>query len=146
MPEIRTLLVPTDFSAGSERALDQAVALAQRLGATIRLLHCYRLPTELELTYIGAPTEQWESGIREGAARQLEELAARVTGHGLTVTRELAPGHASTEIARAAATHADLIVMGTLGRTGLAHVLLGSVAERVMRTASCPVLTVRLDA
>jgi nucleotide-binding universal stress UspA family protein len=47
MPEIRTVLVPTDFSAGAARALDQAAVLARRLGSTIRLLHCYRLPTEL---------------------------------------------------------------------------------------------------
>ena len=58
MLEIRTLLVPTDFSAGAERALDEAIALARRLGSAIRLLHCYRLPTELELTYLGG-LEDW---------------------------------------------------------------------------------------
>jgi nucleotide-binding universal stress UspA family protein len=66
-----------------------------------------------------------------------------VAGDGLTVTRELARGHAATEILRAASANADLIVMGTLGRTGLAHLLLGSVAERTVREAPCPVLVVR---
>jgi nucleotide-binding universal stress UspA family protein len=143
MHEIRTVLVPTDFSAGAERALDQAVALAQRCGSTIRLLHCYRLPTELELAYLSEHFEDWEEGIRAGVARQLDEVAARVAGGGLTVTRELARGHAATEIVRAASTNADLIVMGTLGRTGMAHLLLGSVAERTVREAHCPVLVVR---
>jgi nucleotide-binding universal stress UspA family protein len=143
MREIRTILVPTDFSAGARSALDQAVALAQRLGSTIRLLHCYRVPTEIELTYISEHVEDWEEGIREGVTRQLDELVACVAGHGLTVTRELARGHAATEIARAASANADLIVMGTLGRTGLAHLVLGSVAERTVREASCPVLVVR---
>lgn len=143
MSKLRTLLVPTDFSLGAARALDQAVALAQRFGCTIRLLHCYRLPTELELAYIGVHTESWESGIREGLLRQLDELVAHVSGYGLTATRELVRGDPATEIVHAASSDADLVVMGTLGRTGLAHLLLGSVAERTVREAPCPVLVVR---
>ncbi len=143
MLPMRTLLVPTDFSAGASLALDHAMALSRRLETSIRLLHCYRVPTELELLYLGQPVGHWEPGIREGAARQLAEVAVRVTGQGMAITQELACGSPAAEITRAASSQADLIVMGSLGRTGIAHALLGSVAERTVRDAPCPVLVVR---
>jgi nucleotide-binding universal stress UspA family protein len=143
MLQMRTLLVPTDFSAGAQLALDHAVALSRRLKTGIRLLHCYRVPTELELLYLGQPVDRWEPGIREGAARQLAEVAARISGEGIPVTQELACGNAAPAIARAASSQADLIVMGSLGRSGIAESLLGSVAERTVREAPCPVLVVR---
>jgi universal stress protein A len=140
----RTILVPIDFSSNSDRALDYAAGVAEVFGSTLHLLHAYHLPSMATSPHdYAVPPAVWD-GVREAARRELEERREKVEARGLQVEAHLARGIASDAI-RAAAEKlgADLIVMGTRGRTGLAHVLLGSVAERTLRSAPCPVLTVR---
>ncbi len=139
MLPIKTILHPTDFSVHSENALRLACALARDYGARLVVLHVVEPPVyygELGMT-IPMP-DQYEKNVKE-RLHQLEELDVNVP----TETR-LAEGFAAEQILRAAeATRCDLIVIGSHGRTGLGRLLMGSVAEEVMRHATCPVLTVR---
>ena len=142
-PAFSKILVPTDFSPGSRLALEYGLALAHRLDARIHLLHVLEDPavtgmwTEAYLD-INALREE-----RRADADRLMRALLKMTG-ARDATSEIAAGPVPETIATSASEHAaDLIVMGTHGRTGLAHVLVGSVAERVIRTAACPVLTVR---
>jgi nucleotide-binding universal stress UspA family protein len=131
---IKRILVPTDFSSGSLDALDYAEELARVLDATLLLLHVERVPVA------GSKAgERAHAAAAEHLGKVVEELAH----HGLRVEMRLREGAPDEEIADVAASeHVDLIVMGTRGRTGVAHALLGSIAERVVRTSPCPVLTV----
>jgi nucleotide-binding universal stress UspA family protein len=143
VPNFRKLLVPTDFSPTSTRAVDYARALAGRLGARVHLLHVIEDPfitgTWSEMYAVGFPE------IREQLTRDAElRLAAlRTTFAGVPTTSEVRLGSPAATIAEAAHQGADMIVMGTHGRSGFAHLMLGSVAERVLRLAPCPVLTIR---
>jgi len=138
MLAVQTILHPTDFSDCSKYALRLACALARDHGAHLVLLHVAASPL------IGYPEgvvppdpETYRDGVRE--------LLDRVdVPPDLPVERRLAEGDAVTEILRTAEeVGADLIAMGTHGRTGLGRLLMGSVAELVVRQASCPVLTVK---
>jgi nucleotide-binding universal stress UspA family protein len=136
------VLVAVDFEEASRRAIEVARTLAAPLGAELCLLHVYRLPI---YTYPGFEPQSLPALIREistAAAGALAQLAAAVS-----VTRTLLrEGEPAAEILAAAREeHALLIAMGTHGRRGLAHALLGSVAERVVRDSDVPVLTVRAD-
>src|SRR5688572_585664 len=144
---IRTLLVPLDFSESSDSALQYAFLLAERLGAVVQLLHVLDDPFLADgLTveaYIGqSPTER--AMTLEDARQRLAQRALPPHATGLTIEREVLFGDVAATIAEYASVRgADLIVMGTHGRSGVAHLLMGSVAERLVRTAPCPVLTVR---
>ena len=145
-PRIRRILVPVDFSAPSCRALDYATALAGNLGASINLVHVLPDPplsqSAWEL-YVPESPEVREQRYRDASAR-LADLAAVCTEWGGHVTTEVRLGSPTGEIEAAAIDYgSDLIVMSTHGRTGLPHLLLGSIAERLLRTAPCPVLMVR---
>ena len=144
MLEIRTLLVPIDFSAHSLGALERACDLAREFDAALHLLHCYEIPTPgLEQYRIALPETVWER-IHAGAEQWLAALAEKTAAAGLRVTSEVsaeAPGHAIVEVARR--VDADIVVLGTRGTTGVKHFLLGSVAERTVRTAPCNVLVVK---
>lgn len=137
------VLVPVDFSPSSARAVDYALELAAVFGSEIHLLHCYMTnPGSLSPYAPGLPSEVVGS-IREAAASQLSEAAQRVKAAGITVHEHLSEEYPSQAISQnAEALGVDLIVMGTKGTSGLEHVLLGSVAERTLRIARCPVLTV----
>lgn len=139
--EIRHILAPTDFSESSKQATDYAFALAQRFGATLSLLHVIEPPVYSIRLYL--PLEELEQHARQELARLLPEAEA---AH-VEVTRlvELGPPYQKI-VEMAAAEKVDLIVMATQGRTGLSHLVLGSVAERVVRLALCPVLTLRATA
>lgn len=144
---IKTILVPTDFSRDAATACQAVLTLlgGQR-DATIVLLHVYHLPYEYT-AYGTIPTSLDYFKDVEGAAEdRLEELATSLRDEGLTV-RTLAREGFPPEIiiGEAVAAEADLIAMGTHGRTGLAHLVLGSTAERVVQRASCPVLTFRSE-
>jgi universal stress protein A len=148
MTSVRTILVPVDFSEGSRRALKYASELAARFGATVDVLHVWDVPTYLPTeTLINAGSQAWELTrlVQNDAEAELAKFVAEAAASGITIARTRAePGVASQVIVDAARhDHYDLIVMGTQGRTGLEHVILGSVAERVVRHANCPVLTVR---
>jgi nucleotide-binding universal stress UspA family protein len=143
---IRTVLVPTDFSRDAESATAAArrVLGADIEGARIVLLNAYHLPFEYT-AYGTIPMSIDYTRDVEGAAQEkLAEIAAKLAADGLEVEIRAVEGYPPDVIVdEAEKSSADLIAMGTHGRTGLAHLFLGSTAERVVQHARCPVLTVR---
>jgi nucleotide-binding universal stress UspA family protein len=144
MLEIKHILCPVDFSETSDRALEYGLGLAERLGAEITVLHVYQMPSyalaegTLELPPYLA--DELKSGLKE----RLDALVQAKAGSAQKASSVLCEGIPYVEILREAkARGADLIVIGTHGRTGLAHMMIGSIAERVVRTAEVPVLTLR---
>lgn len=145
MPPITRILVPTDFSECATHALEYAVELAVKLSASMVLLHVFLPPV------VYMPDGVW--ALPEGAPNvhdklrtALDSLAAQTRKtSSRPVETALAEGDPSKEIVKAAADHGcDLIVIGTHGRSGISHLVLGSVAEKVVQRAACPVLTVAL--
>jgi universal stress protein A len=146
MTAITRILVPVDFSTHADRAFGYALTLARSFDASVELLHVVEDPfagggwgSEVYLSDI--------DGLRaraiEQASVRLEECRAALLAQDVPVATTVRMGRpAQTIVEHAKAIGADLIVMGTRGRTGLAHMIAGSVAERVVRTALCPVLTV----
>jgi nucleotide-binding universal stress UspA family protein len=136
---ITRILVPTDFSRPSERALDYALDLAQQFGASLHLLHVVNRPLLAEgLAAEAFMSEKFESDMVRGTESRLRKLAPDAA------STDVVFGYAAKAIVDwASRLGADLIVMGCHGRAGVAHLMLGSVAEAVVRTARCPVLTVR---
>jgi nucleotide-binding universal stress UspA family protein len=142
MRSLRTVLVAHDFSPHAEAALDLAIDLARPSKARICLLHIFPLPMEMLSPYEIPMPPALVADVRAAASARLEKALARVREAGLPGEAEVDSGPiAETLVARAAATGADLIVLGTRGLSGVKHLLMGSVAERVLRTAPCPVLT-----
>jgi nucleotide-binding universal stress UspA family protein len=143
---VKRLLCPTDFSVAAAPAERLAVTMAQALGAELVLLH---VASESPLWRESVGTAQVRAVFEAQRKWAAETLAARCEGpggQGLSARWVLKVGVPWEEIVRAATEeHADMIVMGTHGRTGLDRLLLGSVTERVVRAAPCPVLTVRPD-
>ena len=143
-PDIKRILVPLDFSVNSDRALDYAKGLAQKFDAAVHLIHVCEVPTMASATmeaYSLAYTD-WSQRLGEEAEMQLLAHKARITG--VTVTTEVLFGNAALAIVDAAlSNNIDLIVMGTHGHGPVLHMVMGNVAERVVRHAPCPVLTVR---
>jgi nucleotide-binding universal stress UspA family protein len=138
------LLVPTDFSETAADAEAQAVALARALDAEIVLLHVAVETPLYNEGPLGVDTREVYEAQRQWADQTLEKRAATMRGQGVTTRWLRRAGVAFREIVEiAAAERADLIVMGTHGRSGLNRLLLGSVADRVIRLAPCPVLAVR---
>lgn len=148
----RTLLVPHDFSPCADRALALAADVAPRHGARIVLAHVTHLPPGLTAAGLltdphTGETVRVDEHARSQALAELEPRAAAVRARGLDVTTRAALGEIAEQVlALADAEQADVIVMGTHGRTGLAHLLLGSLTEKVLRHARIPVLTVRESA
>lgn len=144
MTEVKTILVPTDFSSHARTALEWAIGLAKTFDASIHLMHAYHLPIAISgPDQVALPRDFW-SEIRDAAARKLDKSADLVVQAGLSVEQHLSQAQPSTAIVELAdKIGADLIVIGTRGLSGLKHVMLGSVAERTVRHAPCPVLTVR---
>ena len=145
MARIRTILVAVDFSPHADRALETAVELAKIFGAKVHLLHCYQLNLGGISPYGLAIPENFDRDVRIAAQRKLDEWGEKVRAEGVEVEGHVSPMFPGMTIsATAEEIGADLIVMGTRGLTGLKHILLGSVAERTIRVAACPVLTVKL--
>jgi nucleotide-binding universal stress UspA family protein len=140
---VKRILVATDFSPHAERALAWGAALAKRFNAELELVtSVFVVPLAAGPHTYGIPPEYLRN-VREQADRHLDELAARFARDGIRVECTVLHEDPSSGIcARAAETKADLVAIGTRGRGGLSHVLLGSVAERTARLASCPVLVV----
>jgi nucleotide-binding universal stress UspA family protein len=145
MSPIRRIVFASDFSEASRPALASAIELARALKAEILLTHAVVPIVPADGMY--AAYVDWgtlEKATREAAQMQIDRLAARVRQRGIRVSTSLTLGNAADEIVRIAkARKAGLIVMGTHGRSGLSRFVMGSVAMRVMSTASCPVVTVR---
>jgi len=139
------ILVPTDFSAGSERAWAAARRLAARLGAELVLVHVLvEAPPYSEGPFTMKQARGVFDAARDWAEKTLGEWAATATAAAISARWVLLTGVPYKEIVGAAASErADLIVIGTHGRGGLDRALLGSVADRVIRLAPCPVVTVR---
>lgn len=145
---IARILVPTDFSVVSELALEYAITVASRFGASLHLLHVVDDP------FVGGAfgSEVYITSVPAMRVHLVDEAASKLSRllwhcQSVAARREVRVGRPADVIREAAEEHAcDLIVMGTHGRTGMAHLLLGSVAERIVREAPCPVLTVRGDA
>ena len=146
MPGIHRILVPTDFSPTSDIALQYAIDLAGRLHSQIHLLHVVD-DASLAIAYpdgiyVPAAPELLDRLLQEGND-QLKASGARCIAAGVTTGQEVLIGSPAGVIAQTAASRGmDLIVMGTHGRGAFAHLLLGSVAERVVRTSKVPVISV----
>ncbi|MEO8699467.1 MAG: universal stress protein [Kofleriaceae bacterium] len=145
----QTILVPHDFSASANRAAAIARDEARNHGGNIILLHAVDLPASFgpDSTLVmgdhGTPIGLGEHAISE-ATKHLEHIADRLAQDGVSVRAIVRVGTPFDVIEQVAAElHAGVIVMGTHGRTGLSHLIVGSVAERVVRTARVPVVTVR---
>jgi nucleotide-binding universal stress UspA family protein len=137
---IEHILVPVDFGKAANHALTLAMQLASVMNARITLLHVVQTPS-MPGTHTSVGIAQYLDEVEAQARESLAEYAQRVKAAGMTcdaVTELASPFQCIIDYA--AAQQVDLIVMGTHGHTGLQHVFLGSVAERVVRMASCPVL------
>jgi len=141
---LKRILVPVDFSECSRKALQYAASFAKQFDAEIVLLHVVEPPVYSEGTGL-APTSMVfdDTTIRVAAAKQLAEWRNQIAS-GATVKANVRSGVPYHQIIQSAEeTNTDLIVIGTEGRTGLARMLIGSTAERVVRHAPCPVMVVR---
>jgi nucleotide-binding universal stress UspA family protein len=142
--EIRRILVPIDFSEHAAAVLEWAAHLAEEHASRLILLHVYHLPVEfqqLEGAYL--PPDFWSS-VKTEAQQSLARYAEDLDRRGLEVETAVREGYpAAVIVDEAASQPADLIVIGTQGLSGLKHLLLGSIAERVVQKAPCPVLTVK---
>jgi len=147
MIQLNRILVPTDFSEFSRPALDHGCAIAARFSAQLHLLHVVPDPAmlvpEAAAFSVESMQAQTDAMVRE-ALEALSHLPADEWDDGQPIVREVRVGTAFLEIIEyAREKEIDLIVIGTHGRSGLMHVLMGSVAERIVRKAPCPVLTVK---
>ncbi len=149
MPDYRTILVPYDFSEHSKKALETALDLGRRFHSDLHLLHVVTPPIVAYPTMgtTAAPPSSLLVDLREAAERSLDEVVAAVDKPPGKVKGHISAGGATAETIRETAEQlgADLIVMGTHGRTGMARVFLGSVAERTLRRAPCPILMVSAE-
>jgi nucleotide-binding universal stress UspA family protein len=144
MGRYERILVPTDGSEATQRAVEHGVELAAEHGAAVHALYVVN-----SANFAGLPMDSsWESVaamMNEEGASALDDVEAIADRHGVTVERALVDGNPSREIVRYAENEdCDLVVMGTHGRGGIDRLLLGSVAEKVVRSSSVPVLTVRV--
>jgi nucleotide-binding universal stress UspA family protein len=145
--EIKRILCPTDFSENSKHAMKYALTLAALSQAELELFHVVEPISYPQSTELFEPVlDEVELSMKMEAAfqKQLEDQVAALKEEYPKVEGKLVTGNTFLEIIQVARDDdVDMIVMGTHGRTGLAHVLIGSVAEKVVREAPCPVLTVK---
>jgi universal stress protein A len=143
--EIKRILLPTDFSAYSATATKYACELATKFDAELHLLHTLEVHLSSTPTFgMGLALPKYLHESREAAEKALAGVLDPQWAVGRKVVQAVVEGSPKVEIIRYARTQQiDVIVLATHGRSGLAHVIIGSVAEGVVRTAPCPVLTVR---
>jgi universal stress protein A len=146
MIKLQHILHPTDFSDNSTQALKYACSLAIQYSADLHLINVvpdagWLLPS-MEVAF----PEDYSEKQKQYAIEELAVLPDRVLNHTGSIIRNVCEGHPYVEIIRYAHTNAiDMIVMGTHGYTGLTHMVMGSVAENVVRRSPCPVLTIHPD-
>jgi nucleotide-binding universal stress UspA family protein len=146
MAGFRRILVASDFSKASQRAFATALTLAKTNRATLTILHVVVPITPIvPEQYLGAQTwERLDSQSRRWSQQQLRRLTDKAKNAGIRAVGLLLEGDPAQQIARAVRSkRADLLVVGTHGRTGLTKFFVGSIASRLVATASCPVVTVR---
>jgi nucleotide-binding universal stress UspA family protein len=140
--DIKKLLVAVDFSSTSDKAFDYALSLARVFEAEVIALHVLEDP----ILYAPTTDQSYRDAYERTIQGKLDELANRHGSEGVKVSLEMRQGSPFYEVVEcAAAEKCDMIVMGTLGTGPIQHMLLGSVAEKVVRKAHCPVLVVRPD-
>ncbi len=144
--QIKTILFPTDFSQGARAAMDHAVSLSRQYGARLILLYVIQdisiaewyIPSSLSVTDL-------VEDMQKSAWKEMDKWGQEVAGAVKDTEKLVVRGVPFVEIIRTAKEKSvDLIVIGTHGRTGIDHMLFGSTAEKVVRKAPCPVLTVRM--
>lgn len=147
MINIKTILYPTDFSEHSAHARPYAVEFAKTFGAKIILLHTTQAPSHYEVAYnfeMGIDAAKIAESAKQAAEKALAELAESISAEGIEVEQVITVGSAFVDIVgEARKRNADIIILSTHGHGMMKHVLLGSTAERVVRKAPCPVLTIR---
>ena len=146
MIEIHSILAPTDFSAHSEKAVRYACGLAERVGAELHLLHILSeiLPAGPDPLLMPVMPPEYYQENEDRAKETLNSLLDSAWGTPRSIVTAVRWGSpVEAIVAYAVDNRIDLVVIATHGRTGLSHVLLGSVAERIVREAPCPVLTIR---
>lgn len=145
MKKIKSILVPIDFSGYSKHALTHAVDFAEVFNSTIHLVYVVEpsvYPADFSMGQIPVPAMEVEA--TERSQKDLEDIAKSYIGEKVTFTTEIRSGRASSEIIDCAAEKdIDLIIIATHGHSGVEHLIFGSTAERVVRKAPCPVLTLR---
>ncbi|MDD2898641.1 MAG: universal stress protein [Desulfuromonadaceae bacterium] len=148
MKPFTRILTAIDFSENSECAFDYALTLAAQFSAELTIIHVINEPVDLRGFYVPHISfEQLEKEIEESAVKMMENFCSSKLGSFSNYKTAIVTGVPSDEITLTAENiGASLIVLGTHGRTGLDRILFGSTAERVVRSAPCPVLTVRLPA
>ena len=146
MKPFEKILTAIDFSESSDFAFEYALTLARQFEAELTIMHVINEPVDLRGFYVPHISfEQLEKEIEEGAEKMMEKFCQTKMGDFTRYTTAVVAGIPYEEILRKAEeTGASLIVLGTHGRTGIDHLIFGSTAERVVRSAACPVLTIRL--
>lgn len=143
--ELKRICVATDFSKPAERAFDYGVSFARQFNAELHVLHVVEdiIPTVPEPGLAMLPSQEIMEGLRKASQDGMKKLCETRPTSGVTIRQIIREGAPYREIAAYAKDESiDMIIVGTHGRAGLTHLLLGSVAERVVRSAPCPVLTV----
>ena len=145
MKEFKTILFATDFSESSDYAFQYAHSMAESFDARLVILHIINEPVDLRGFYVPHISfDKLEEEIEQGAQKLMEQFERKFLGEFKNFTSVVSPGIPYDEIIkRAESEGADLIVMGTHGRTGLDNVLFGSTAEKVVRKSPVPVMTIR---
>jgi nucleotide-binding universal stress UspA family protein len=140
------ILTAIDFSPNSEHAFEYALTLAKQFQAELTIMHVINEPVDLRGFYVPHISfEQLEKEIEEGAEKMMEKFCQARMGGFSNYQTAIVSGIPYEEIIRKAdESGSSLIVLGTHGRTGLDHIIFGSTAERVVRSSSCPVLTIRM--
>lgn len=146
MKQIDKILFANDFSENSEQALDYALTLAKKFDARLIIIHVINEPVDLRGFYVPHISfEKLEKEIEEGAEKMMEKFCRTRIKDFTNFETLIVAGIPYEEILKkAAAEDVSLIVLGTQGRKGIDHLLFGSTAERVVRNAKCPVMTIRL--
>jgi universal stress protein A len=142
------IVTAVDFSENSDCAFEYALELAAKFEAELTVMHVINEPVDLRGFYVPHISfEQLEKEIEQGAVKMMEEFCATRLGSFSNYKTAIVTGIPYDEIIRKAdEVGASLIVLGTHGRTGLDHLIFGSTAERVVRSANCPVMTIKLPA
>jgi nucleotide-binding universal stress UspA family protein len=148
MPKIQKIVCPVDFSNCAQQALKYATELAKQFDAELSIVHAYEDPaayvTPMPMSGYVGPGAELLLELRKQLEQRLTQTTAEVQQLGVRVRSELLEGAPYRVVLDWAKEYgADLIVVGTHGHTGLTHALLGSVTERIVRMAHCPVLTIR---